>query len=399
MSIASEITRLQNDSAAIASAIEAKGVTVPSGSGFDDYAGLIANISGGGSTDDWIKDGDTHLWINILTENQLSQSIRIRMIGTIDWGDGTAKETANVTTYTTFTHAYTNTGRYRIDLHPTSGVFYLGGASSSYNVMGSRTNPRFYKYAVLYQVQVGRDIITSLSSYAFYYCAGVQRVFIPKNITSIATSTFYCNYALTEVIFEDATKITTATLTSNFHTCNALQVIRGFNIRVGTSMTTPIRNCYCLREFTIPGTVTSIAANSFANTYSMKYLYCLPTTPPTVDNSNAFSNLNTSCVIAVPYGSLSAYQSKSIWSDLASQMAEAGLITYNLTNVSSSNNTDMVISGESYTTMLTPDSGYTLGTVTVTMGGIDITSSAYSDGVVTIANVTGNITIKAEGAE
>ena len=50
MSIASEITRLQNDSAAIASAIAAKGVTVPSGSGFDDYAGLIANISASGES-------------------------------------------------------------------------------------------------------------------------------------------------------------------------------------------------------------------------------------------------------------------------------------------------------------------------------------------------------------
>lgn len=48
MSIASEITRLQSDSAAIAAAIAAKGVTVPSGSGFDDYATLIGSISGGG---------------------------------------------------------------------------------------------------------------------------------------------------------------------------------------------------------------------------------------------------------------------------------------------------------------------------------------------------------------
>ena len=48
MSIASEITRLQNDSSAIATAIAAKGITVPSGSGYDDYAGLIEQISGGG---------------------------------------------------------------------------------------------------------------------------------------------------------------------------------------------------------------------------------------------------------------------------------------------------------------------------------------------------------------
>lgn len=50
MSVADEILRLQNDSAAIASAIAAKGVTVPSGSGYDDYATLIGQISGGGGS-------------------------------------------------------------------------------------------------------------------------------------------------------------------------------------------------------------------------------------------------------------------------------------------------------------------------------------------------------------
>ena len=48
MSIADKILALQTDSAAIADAIAAKGVTVPSGSGFDDYASLIGQISGGG---------------------------------------------------------------------------------------------------------------------------------------------------------------------------------------------------------------------------------------------------------------------------------------------------------------------------------------------------------------
>ena len=52
MSIADKITALQNASSAIASAIAAKGVTVPSGSGYEDYATLIGNIQtgGGGAT-------------------------------------------------------------------------------------------------------------------------------------------------------------------------------------------------------------------------------------------------------------------------------------------------------------------------------------------------------------
>ena len=48
MSIASAISALQGASSDIATAIAAKGVTVPSGSGFGDYATLIGQIPSGG---------------------------------------------------------------------------------------------------------------------------------------------------------------------------------------------------------------------------------------------------------------------------------------------------------------------------------------------------------------
>lgn len=59
--IADQITRLQNDSAAIESAIAAKGVSVPSGAGYDDYASLIAQITGGGSSGGRLPAGYTEL--------------------------------------------------------------------------------------------------------------------------------------------------------------------------------------------------------------------------------------------------------------------------------------------------------------------------------------------------
>ena len=55
MSIASEITRLQNAKADIKTAIEAKGVTVPSSAKLDDYDTYVSQISGGGGTDDSFK--------------------------------------------------------------------------------------------------------------------------------------------------------------------------------------------------------------------------------------------------------------------------------------------------------------------------------------------------------
>ena len=68
-------------------------------------------------------------------------------------------------------------------------------------------------------------------------------------------------------------------------------------------------------------------------------------------------------------------------------------ITNNLSNATSSNSTALVAGGASYTATLTANSGYELSSVTVKMGGVDITASAYSGGVVTIQNVTGNVVI------
>jgi len=70
-------------------------------------------------------------------------------------------------------------------------------------------------------------------------------------------------------------------------------------------------------------------------------------------------------------------------------------VTNALSNVTNSNAAASVESGESYSAVLSPASGYTLNTVTVTMNGTDITSAVYSGGVITISSVTGNIVITA----
>ena len=55
MSIASEISRLQTAKADLKTAIEGKGVTVPSSTKLDGYADLVDSIEqGGGGGDDWL---------------------------------------------------------------------------------------------------------------------------------------------------------------------------------------------------------------------------------------------------------------------------------------------------------------------------------------------------------
>lgn len=70
-----------------------------------------------------------------------------------------------------------------------------------------------------------------------------------------------------------------------------------------------------------------------------------------------------------------------------------------LSGCTSSVSASTVRDGDALFVTLTADSGRRLDTVTVTMGGTDITSTAYANGTVTINNVTGDVAITATTAE
>ena len=63
-------------------------------------------------------------------------------------------------------------------------------------------------------------------------------------------------------------------------------------------------------------------------------------------------------------------------------------IVNTLTHVTNSNSATSIEDSTAYSAALTADTGYTLGMVTITMGGTDITSTAYSNGSISIASVT-----------
>ena len=76
-------------------------------------------------------------------------------------------------------------------------------------------------------------------------------------------------------------------------------------------------------------------------------------------------------------------------------------VTNNLTNVTNSNSASSVLEGESYSATLSVSSDYSLTDVQITMGGTNITSSAYNSDSheIYIASVSGNITITASATK
>lgn len=70
-------------------------------------------------------------------------------------------------------------------------------------------------------------------------------------------------------------------------------------------------------------------------------------------------------------------------------------ITNTLTNCSTNSSKSSAVYGTSYSATITANAGYTLSSVTVKMGGTDITSTAYSGGVISIPSITGDVVITA----
>lgn len=68
-------------------------------------------------------------------------------------------------------------------------------------------------------------------------------------------------------------------------------------------------------------------------------------------------------------------------------------VTNNLTGCTTSNNATSVVLNDPYSATITPNTGYQMLSLTVTMGGVDITSTAVSGNNITISAVTGNVVI------
>ncbi len=74
-------------------------------------------------------------------------------------------------------------------------------------------------------------------------------------------------------------------------------------------------------------------------------------------------------------------------------------ITNNLTHCTTSNTAKTINANSKYSTTINAEAGFTLNTITVTMGGKDITSSVVNNNVITISSVTGDVVITAKAIE
>lgn len=119
--------------------------------------------------------------------------------------------------------------------------------------------------------------------------------------------------------------------------------------------------------------------------------------------ANTFRNRWISFVLScgISIDKINAFRAAAIdgTPDIINVTVPSYTITNALTNVTNSNAAQSVDEYHAYVATLTANHGYAITAATVTMGGTDITATAYADGTVSIPSVTGNIVITATAVE
>lgn len=307
-------------------------------------------------------DGKTRLYIQIATEGKMAPTLKwsqtVANGVTVDWGDGSATETAAGTGQKSVQHTYQAPGSYIITIEVTSGIATLGGGGTGASVLGPSDNPNKVYPNMVMKVELGEKV--ALANGAFAFCASMESVNIPDYFTKIEQNAFVncaslrfvsvpdgvtecAQFAFSPCLSLDTVAFPKSVTTFGqylFNNCGSLRSLTlpaytsagQYMVNTASSLAyvvlpegitdipaSAFPSCGSLATVTIPSTVTSIDNSAFANCHCLAEVHCKATTPPTL-GTNAFQSFPAAAKIYVPAASLATYQAASEWSTYASQM-------------------------------------------------------------------------------
>lgn len=313
------------------------------------YPNAVVNVGQMYVTD----DGKTRIYIH-LDEERKSPMLGVMVKGTVDvdWGDESQHDTLTSSMFTTLqwtpTHNYATGGDYVIKLTTTSEMrFYGESADNKHSCIlrhssGADVRNNHYNNAIK-KVEIGSKF-QALGDYAFYGCCSLSSVSIPNSVTLIRTGAFLECSSLASMTLPDG--MTSNTENDIFRSSSLSSVSLPKAFEFGNSifggckslseLTVPdgltsvgnsaMSSLYTITKLFIPDSVTSIKTQAFYNCYGMAEYHLLPTTPPTLVDTSAFTGIPADCIIYVPYSAdhsiLNAYQTATNWSTYADYMQE-----------------------------------------------------------------------------
>lgn len=233
-------------------------------------------------------DGKTRMVINITEETKhvvLGYCQSIKNGVTVDWGDGSPKETSAIygTSFrVNLAHTYETTGRYTVTFEVVLGnIYFRRGGSWSYIIYDGTESIIARKYnATIEEVHFGNNV----EFLALDYCVNLTGVTYPNTVRNIDRQAFE-RTSIPALIFPKGITTTPIQCAYNTKLLTAVSVPRS----VTTLSSYAFTNMY-MERLVIPFTVTNIADRLVSGCINLKRLVLPPNV--TINLNNAFYNCN-----------------------------------------------------------------------------------------------------------
>lgn len=319
---ADKLLYLQDTKSAIKDAIVAKGVAVPIGTTFREYATKIGSITTGSSgseiADTWVRpsqwlalpanvDGVQKVSILNAVFNTDSEFVAFNCQGayTVDWGDGTVQNFAS-TIKAEHKYSYSNVNLnsdtvtnfgYKqciITITPQAGQNLTSINLQNYHsTIG--TNVNYDLTSGFLDIRINTIYCTALligfsNSYAKHTM--LEQCLIGELADTTLNELFYDCYALQSVSIKDTSNVTS--FASMHYNNYALQKMPTYTFRsAGVNASSMFNSCYALRE-TYPITIAPSASGDLASMFNMcrslKYIEITINSSINYSMANIFSN-------------------------------------------------------------------------------------------------------------
>ena len=307
---------------------------------------IVVTATGGGSSgDEWIGDGNTHIWIS-LPEGRTSPMFSAGVNGsfTVDWGDGSTDELVGTSTYSSIhtpVHTYAKAGDYIITLFGTGDIFLYGSSSSENFLVGSPNSSdgtKFAYSAAIRKVEIG-DSVKRLVNGTFYACKALKSVAFSSTDIVVDGNTFYACYNLESITLPDTIASIGATAFGNsglksavvscikagtsaamFSGCATLQsvVITNGVTAIGNDC---FYNCTALSNVVVPPSVESVGDRAFNSCKSLPSLsFTKHTSVPSLVSTNAFISTPADFKIFVPSALVDEWKAATNWASYADKI-------------------------------------------------------------------------------
>lgn len=156
--------------------------------------------------------------------------------------------------------------------------------------------------------------VTKIGGYLLRNSNSLPHITFPNSVTQISGYVMANCQSIDEIIIPDAV---TSLSGYTFDTCLTAQ-----KLVIGSGITAIPNNfastCYSLIKITFPAGITSIGASAFANCQGViMYDFTACTAVPTLANTNAFTNIASTCKIKVPAALADEWKAATNWASYA----------------------------------------------------------------------------------